>query len=333
MRKTFILTLFMMFCSITFGQVAKINETGEEYATLAEAISWATSGQTITFLSDITEKVEYKITKSITIDGKGYTFSGNMIIQASLIVRNLNFDGKGYNVYALQTSKNSNVSLTVEDCTLKSYGYGFMQLSKGVSSVSIKNVTVTDVAYGVKLDYGNSVTLDNVNIEARQYALWNSNYGQKTIKIKNCKLNIVGSWIRNKTTKTYFEFEGNNEFGDYKASEYIDEVYGNETLDFLQLKNVNSTLKGPGGVKVTTAVAGKCVVYEEDVYHHKAQMSDKDIVAKVASTDITDDENAKYFTDLSEAVKEAANGVNNIFVVAHSEGDGIVIDNSKNSDI
>ena len=64
MRKTFILTLFMMFCSITFGQnAAKIGDT--EYATQKLAISKAQPGQTITFLRDITE---------------GNTFSGKKVV-------------------------------------------------------------------------------------------------------------------------------------------------------------------------------------------------------------------------------------------------------------
>ena len=327
MRKTFILTLFMMFCSITFGQVAKINETGNEYATLAAAVNAATSGQTITFLADITDKVEYTFAKNLTIDGNGKKFSGSIKVQASLTIHDVKFDGDGYSAYAMVTSQNSNTELVIEDCTIEDYGYGLLQVAKGIKSVSVKNVVGENISYGVKLDYGqNNVTLENVDIEASQFALMNSNYGEKTIKIKNCKLNKVGTWIRNETIKTYFEFEGKNEFGDYVATRFIDEVYGNETLDFLQLKDPNSTLKGPGGVKVTTNQPGKCVVYEEGVYHHKDQMSGKDIVAKVASTDKTDDENAKYFTTLWEAVDEAAKGVKNIFVVAHSEGNGIVID-------
>ena len=107
MRKTFILTLFMMFCSITFGQnAAKINETEIEYATLTKAINAAQPGQTITFLRNITETVT--INKTITIDGAEFQLSGTMNVGKSketttITIKKVNFYNHNAD-YAINTT-------------------------------------------------------------------------------------------------------------------------------------------------------------------------------------------------------------------------------------
>jgi glycine/serine hydroxymethyltransferase len=81
------------------ADVAQIGEQG--YATLADALADATAGQTITFVADITEDVT--VSKAVTIDGTGKTYTGAMTLKADVTIKNVNFDGKGYNGYAITT--------------------------------------------------------------------------------------------------------------------------------------------------------------------------------------------------------------------------------------
>jgi len=230
--------------------VAKIGETS--YNSLSDAIANATAGQTITFLADITEDVT--ISEAVTIDGNSKTYTGNMTLKADTTIKNVNFDGKGYNGYAVET-RGANY-LTIVDCTAKNYGYGFVQLASGTALTTVKNVTVSNMNYGVKVDYSSAVVLENVDITAGVAAVLNSNYGEKTITIKNSKLNILGTWTRNNTTKTAYVFEGANTVGQFIIE---------EALDSFKLA-AGATLTAPEGVTVTTDVDGKMVVYTNGTY-------------------------------------------------------------------
>ena len=229
--------------------VAKIGEQG--YETLADALAAATAGQTITFLADVTEDVT--ISKAVTIDGADKTYTGAMTLKADATIKNVNFDGKGYNGYAI-TTRGANY-LTIEDCTAKNYGYGFVQLASGTALTTVKNVTVSDMNYGVKVDYSNAVVLENVDITAAVAAVLNSNYGEKTITIKDSKLNILGTWTRNNTIKTTYVFEGENS---------IDQFIIDAAIDNFKLA-AGATLTAPEGITVTT-VDDYAVKYENGTY-------------------------------------------------------------------
>ena len=85
-----------------------------------------------------------------------------------------------------------NYYLTIEDCTAKNYGFGFVQLPSSTVLTTVKNVTASNMNYGVKVDYSNAVVLENVDINASVAAVLNSNYGKKDITIKNRKNEIIG---------------------------------------------------------------------------------------------------------------------------------------------
>lgn len=189
--------------------VAKVGDA--QYETLSAALAAAEAGATITLVADVTEDVT--TAKAVNIDGAGKTYTGAMTLKADATIKNVNFDGKGYNGYAI-TTRGANY-LTIEGCTAKNYGYGFVQLASGTALTTVKDVTVSNVNYGVKVDYSNAVVLDNVDITAGVAALLNSNYGEKTITIKNSKLNILGTWKRNDTVKTTYVFEGENIVDDF----------------------------------------------------------------------------------------------------------------------
>ena len=237
----------------TYGKVAMIGDT--YYETLAAAIAAAKANDVITFIADITEDVT--INKDLTIDGAGKTFTGKMTItsnKGAVTIKNVNFDGKGYNGYAVETR--GVYYLTVEDCTAKNYGYGFVQNASSTVLTTVKNVTVSDMRYGVKVDYATAVVLENVDITATSAAVLNSNYGEKTITIKNSKLNILATWKRNGTTKTTYVFEGANTVGEFMTE---------AGLDNFKLE-VDATLTAAEGLDVTTDIAHYIVDYTDGTY-------------------------------------------------------------------
>ncbi|MBR4847026.1 MAG: leucine-rich repeat protein, partial [Phascolarctobacterium sp.] len=242
--------------TIARPSVAQIGTQG--YETLAKALENAAAGDTITFLADITEDVT--VNKAITIDGAGKTYTGKMTLKADTTIQNVNFDGKSSVDYAVVTGGANYV--TIEGCTAKNYTYGFVQLSSGTALTTVKNVTVSNMNYGVKVDYSNAVVLENVDINVNSAAVLNSNYGEKTITIKNSKLNILGTWKRNDTKKTNYVFEGANTINSFVVV---------DTLDNFKLV-AGATLTAPNDVVVTTDVEGYSVKYEGGKYIVKADM-------------------------------------------------------------
>lgn len=236
-----ILALLMLISIVPMGtfaaetNVAFIGETG--FTTLGQAISAAKSGDVITLSSDVTENVT--IEKSITLDGAGNDYTGKISLnKASVTIqnvdfikgcvekakkttngcnytfRNCNFDGQGLNNYALNLNLTGNI--LIEDCSFSNYGYGALQVPTSNVSTTIKNVKVSNVNYGFKIDYSSGVTLENVTMsDIAYYGIYNSNYGEKTYTIRNCNFDTefpIRIWQRNNTTYTNFVFEGENTF-------------------------------------------------------------------------------------------------------------------------
>jgi glycerol kinase len=112
--------------------------------------------------------------------------------------------------------------------------------------------------YGVKVDYTNVVVIENADITVGVAAVLNSNYGEKSITIKNSKLNILGTWTRNNTIKTNYVFEGNNS---------IDTFSIDTAIDNFKLAG-GATLTAPEDITVTTD-AGYTVEYAGGKYISK----------------------------------------------------------------
>ena len=272
--------------SVVAGNVLN-QTTGNKYATLQAAIDAASEGNTIVLLADITEDVT--VNTSLTIDGKAEgatansTYTGKMTVKADLTIKNVNFDGKGYNGYAVETRGAS--YLTVEDCTAKNYGYGFIQLASGTALTTVKNVTVSNMNYGVKVDYSNAVVLENVDIDCAVAAVLNSNYGEKTITIKDSDLSILGTWARNNTIKTTYVFEGSNT---------VDQFIIEEELDNFKLA-IGATLTAAEGLNIKATEEGYVVEYNEGVY-------------SVVAGNILNQTTDKKYAKLQAAIDEAENG-------------------------
>ena len=265
----------------TFTELPSVAAIGDkEYKTIQAAVDAAQSGQTITLLADITEDVT--VNKSVTIDGAEKIYTGKMNLTAGTItIKNVNFDGKGYNGYAVETRGAS--SLTIEDCTAKNYAYGFVQIVKSCK-LTAKNVTVENVNYGFKVDRSTGVTMENVVVEgARVYGVYDSNYASKSYTIKNCNLSSIEIWERTGYSgTTTFNFEGANTVGILEDSPYAKHV----------LAEVNATLTSVEGMEIASGVDGYLVVYENGVYRLAKQIAQNTNTGAV-------------YTDLSDGLKEA----------------------------
>ena len=211
------LAMILCFTSSAFAQnVAKIGD--KEYGTLSEAVTAASAGQTITLLADINEDVA--VTKSVTIDGAGMQYTGNISVSGTstaATVKNVNFvNGSGY---AITTNRIK--SITVENCTVNNYGFGFLYANKSTPTVTVKNVTVDGGNYGFHWVYGTSATLENVTMTNVTYGLYIQNYAGKTINLKNCEISSIGIWERSGSSGIQtFNFEGVNEVSSLTTSEY-----------------------------------------------------------------------------------------------------------------
>ena len=121
-RKHFILALAAMLLSFAppiFAQnVAKVGDT--EYATLAEAISAASAGGTVELIADVTESVT--LSKSVTIDGANFKYTGTMTVNKGLTVtvQNINFINGGIDKPSKQNSTTG--TYTIKSCTFDGKG-------------------------------------------------------------------------------------------------------------------------------------------------------------------------------------------------------------------
>ena len=197
--------------------VAQVND-GAKFESLAEAIAVAKSGDTVTLLKDITEDVT--VNKDLTIDGNGKTYTGNIAVKGSTvdaIIKNINFvNGTGYAV-----TTNTIKSITVENCTVKNYGYGFLYANKSTPTVVVKNVSVDSANYGFHWVYGGNATLENVTMTNVAKGLYIQNYAAKTVTLKNCSITSIAIWERDGYTGVQtFAFEGVNTVSNLSTSQY-----------------------------------------------------------------------------------------------------------------
>ena len=296
--------------------VAKIGT--QFFATLAEAIDAAQSGDTIILVADVTENVT--VDENLTIDGGSFEYTGTMTltkvnvtiqnvdfvkgnvykhkstgIGGNYVIKNCTFDGQNSVNYAIDLG--GTTTITVENCTAKNYSYGFLQVPATNNSVTVKDVTVSDVNYGVKIDYSNGVTLENVNITAKVAGVLNSTYGAKTITIKNSTINNIVTWVRNVTFQQTVVFEGANTVGDLSETD----------LTTLKLAD-GATLTAPEGLTVITDKADHKVVYENGTYK---------IVAKVYVAEV----NGVKYESLQAAIDACVVGNNTITLLGDTDED------------
>ena len=283
---------------VEFAPVAEIN--GTQYKSLQAAINDAQAGDTIKFLTDITENVT--VNKNVTIDGAGKTYTGKITISgdydvtvqnvnfvkgeivqngaktsATLVVKGCSFTKGGY---AITTERIKN--LTIENCTVTGQSLLYAKLT--TSNITVKNVTVEKGNYVAYLMYGSQATFENVTAtNMTGFGICTMNYGPKTITLKNCSFDAPNYYALavgddNSTAVDTFVFEGENSMKPLHDSQYAKYVL-----------TEGATLTAPEGYDVTTNVEGYTVSYAGGKY---ALVQDK-VVATVDDVPYADWASAK----------------------------------------
>jgi len=270
------------------GGVAKIGDV--HYQTLQAAIDAAQAGDTITLVGAVNENVT--VGKSLIIDGQDNNYTGTMTISKSinLTVQNVNFvegnivkgkstgtsgtytivgcdfTSQAQEVYAIVIRGSS--AIVIEDCTANGY-FGFLQIPSSNNSVSLKNVSIENSGYAVKVDYSNGVSMDNVKITNSTYGFVNSNFGTKTITVKNCTITAdypLVIWDRGTALTNTFVFEGANDFGS-KGFDYYDVTDAEKAYTKYVLSDEYASLKTVENLEVSTSANGFfMVVYRNGAY-------------------------------------------------------------------
>ena len=299
--------------------VAQVGET--KYLSLTEAIAAAQSGQTVTFIANINENVI--VNKNLTFEGAEKSYTGTMTVNnvsftvqnvnfvkgqvyknkntgsnAKVTIKNCDFDGQGLDAYAVNLGGTNNI--VIENVTAKDYGYGLLQVPSSNASLSVKDVTISNVKYGLKVDYSNGVTLENVKIDGAEYGIYDSNHGAKTYTVKGCEISSIVIWERAAAKTSTFKFEGTNTVGTLSTSQYAKYV----------LADVNSTLAAPANFDVTTPVEGYAVQYANGIY------------SVVANVVLNNDKQVKY-PSLAEAIAAASAG--NTLVLLNNVTENVTI--------
>ncbi len=213
-----LLTVAMLFsvaaisASAAETDVAAIGEA--TYATLADAITAAKAGDTITLLGDVTENVT--ISKSITLDGGNNKYTGNITTsstKANVVIKNVNFVDCADN-YAIKSNGAS--SLTVENCTAANCSWGLLYANKSTNTITMKNVEINDSTRGLRINYNSTTTLENVTMKNVKYGIESLTYGERTFTFKNCTIEATdGSFVAiDKGAKVQtLNFKDSNDFG------------------------------------------------------------------------------------------------------------------------
>ena len=250
-----IMAMLLCFVSPAFAQnVAKIGET--EYTTLSAAIGAASSGGKVTLIDNVSENVT--ISKNLTVDGAGKQYTGTMTINTGLTVtvekvnfynagivkasgskgtitvKDCTFDGAGRTYgYAVKTSGAG--KLTIENCTVKDYNFGFLYNSKSLTTHSVKNVTVENCNYGVRMASCNTTNLVNFVTKDVKWPVQIQANAARTVNMTDCSITGVKEGGKSLscwdgTSTVTFNFKGTNVF-DAALPEDANFVYNEDAAD------------------------------------------------------------------------------------------------------
>ena len=211
-----LLTVLMAFTVVITANAADtdIAAIGEAtYATLTAAITAADAGDTIKLLADVTENVT--VGKSITIDGAGYKYTGNILTNkssANIVIKNVNFVDYGDN-YPVKS--NGAKSITVENCTVSNCSWGLLYANKSTATITMKNVEINGGSYGLRISYNTTTTLENVTMKNVTYGVYTQTYGKRTFTLKDCTIAAATPfYAQNKGENVQtLNFKGANDLG------------------------------------------------------------------------------------------------------------------------
>lgn len=272
--------------------VAKIGD--KTYMTLAAAVAAAPAGATVTLVADAVEAKTVVLTKDLTIDGAGKTFTGAIEFKKQngyFTIKNVKFNGDGTRVYALKSQSNT-TNLTVEGCTATDYTYGFLYANSAIANVTVKDVTVKYVTYGVHSARGTNVTLDNFVAENVKYGVMVQNYTGRNVVLNNCSFtdseNPLYVWKRDGyENKITFNFKGVNEMG---KADFCTRDYAVVNADAVVGTKVCAKLADA----VEAAEAGETVALLRNVQPESYVTIDKSITLDLGEYNITREGTALY---------------------------------------
>ena len=285
--------------------VAQVGED-KKYETFAEAVAAAPAGGTVTLIADATEDATVVLTKNLTIDGAGKTFTGAIEFEKSngfFTIKNVNFNGAGTRVYALK-SQSSTTDLTVENCEATDYTYGFLYANKAIANLTVKNVTVEEVNYGVHSARGTKITLENYKATNVKYPVYVQNYSGRNVVLNNCTFKgceyPLSIWERNQTYKVTFNFEGVNDMG---KAEFCTDAMAVVNADAIVGTKVYTTL----AAAVEAANAGDDVTLLRNVQLDALLTIDKSITLNLGKYNITRDARTALYVE-GDDVEVTING-------------------------
>ena len=266
--------------------VAKIGDT--KYATLAEAISKATAGQTIELIADVNENVT--ISKNLTIDGASFNYTGEIAFKNQTVtIKNVNFvngninqNGSG-NAGALDvlnctfTGKNANSKygsyaihvygygkVTVTNCAANSVNLLYVRGS--TPSVSVTDSTIDNLnGWGAHIVPDCTAVFNRVTFENLECGVVAQNPGVNTkISFNNCQFvnNVYPVVVWNKTNKTIaFNFEGTNEMN---TTDWIARIDNNNYPFISGFEKAVVTAEAQNGTKIGSLKAIAAVAQPGD---------------------------------------------------------------------
>lgn len=120
------------------------------YATLADAIAAATSGDTVVLLRNVTSNTGIVIDKAITLDGNGKTITVT--------------GDNASDSYGILVNSTSAISPTIKNVTLNTTGIERAIRFNGAAGGTVKDTTVSGQAVGIHVKGTGSVTMDNITV-------------------------------------------------------------------------------------------------------------------------------------------------------------------------
>ncbi len=280
------------------------------YATLAQAITDAEPGDTITLLDSVTENVT--INKNLTLDGADKQYTGTISISGgkqftvqnvnfvdgfisantkstsnSITVKNCDFEGEG-KTYKIIINSGSN--LIVENCNAKNVGQGLAYAKNSVSNIYFKNVNVDGATYGLNMVNNTTTKFENVVMKNVQRGLQFQTNSSKEITFQDCVIEATNAPVyisRKAETIQTIIYKGKNDFGtdDYTfGCDLVKVIFDVAKIGEETYTSINDAIAAAADGDVITVIADHEIASEAAYfgtvytnYYVYAEVSDKKV--------------------------------------------------------
>lgn len=259
--------------------VAQVNS--QNYETLADAAKAANAGDTIVLLADVSDAGNVTVKSGVTLDGNGYTISGNSAIYMSstgtTVVKNINFNNihneKGNLSAIYATGLVGNADVTITGCAFDNVDWDALQITTKKDSTDTVKVTIT----------GNTFEATDKTIDTQRYIHTQAS-GHESIDLTITGNKMYAGAIS--SISVYYFTEEGSTFN----------LNGNYVEDW---ESINIALR-TDNTNDTVYLAGELIEYF-------ANEELTEMIYPVAMVDV-DSYNEDYYMSLEEAVKAAETG-------------------------